>query len=67
MSFTIEQEREVIQDVLKRAKGWPVGIPIEKEMAYNLVEKEYAEWAPTAYVYPTAVWAVRITTKGKYL
>ena len=60
-----KEEKEAIEEIKSRSKGWPVGIYIKSAMAHNLVDKKLAEWAVPSY--PTErsdILPVRLTTLG---
>lgn len=58
-------QKRTLMEVQLRSKGWPVGIPVKKAMAYRLVNLGYAEWAPPLFRYPKEVFAIRLTVRGE--
>jgi hypothetical protein len=60
-------QRRTLLDVIRRSKGWPVGITVPAGMGHRLVSLGYAEWAPPLH-YSLTVGnnrvAIRATTKG---
>lgn len=64
MTITAKQ-KEALENIVKRSKGWPVGIYTDEVVAKQLVEKKLAEWGMSYQPTPKGFVAIKITSVGR--